>query len=126
VVTLPGYRDPDRPTELLDVPGDVQAAAIAAGLVPLARCVALTAALRHGRRGSAVHPWATRAQRLTAARVDRLAGHPVALPGHHTVLVFGVIPPAGDAALAMPIPPLPDRPPHRSRHRRHWSRSAAA
>jgi modification methylase len=119
VVTIPAYRDPDRPTELLDVPSDVQAAATAAGLVPLARCLALTAALH---RDGTVRAWATRAQRQTAAHIERLAGHPVTLPGHHTVLVFGIVPPARDAALAMPIPPLPDRP----RRRHYRSRSAAA
>ena len=116
VVTVAPYRHPDRPGEVLDLPSEVLSAGTAAGLVPLARCIALTAAL-HGRR---LRPWTTRTQRQSAARMQRSTGRPVALPAHHTALVFGVAPLAEDAALSLPIPPLP------SHSRRRCGRPAAA
>jgi hypothetical protein len=116
VVTVAPYRHPDRPGEVLDLPSQVLSAGIAAGLVPLARCIALTAALN----GRWVRPWTTRTQRRTAARMQRSTGHPVALPAHHTALVFGVVPLAEDAALSLPIPPLP------TQRRRRGGQTAAA
>jgi modification methylase len=53
VITTAPYRDPDQPTELLDVPARIMAATSAVGLVPLARCVALTGALYRDH----VRPW---------------------------------------------------------------------
>jgi hypothetical protein len=77
---------PSRPAELLDIRGQILTVAATIGLVPRARCVALTAAF-HGRR---IHPGTTRSQRHAVAGIHALTGHPVALTGHHTVLVFGV------------------------------------
>jgi hypothetical protein len=111
VVTTPPWRNPDRPVELLDVPGQILAAGIASGFAPAARCIALTAPLDDQHDRSRV----SREQRRALVRLQRLTGLSLALPVHHTALVFRADPHATDAAARLPIPPLPAR---RSRHHR--------
>jgi modification methylase len=111
VITCAPQRHPIR-HDLLDLPSQILVLGAAAGLAPIARCLALTSKVR-GRR---VFTRATLAQRRTATRIERAIGHPVALPAHHTALVFRVDPDAVDLALTHPIPPL--FPPPR-RHRTH-------
>jgi modification methylase len=114
VVTTPPWRDPDRVVELLDVPGQILSAGAATGFVPVARCIALTAPV-HTRRA---HLHGAPAQRRARGRLRRLTGHPVALPAHHTALVFRVDPAAADVTVRLPIPPLPLRPSRPGRHHR--------
>jgi hypothetical protein len=104
VVTTVPYRDPDQPTELLDVPGQIMEVASAVGLVPLARCVALTGALHRDH----VRPWHRRPGRPAAHRGGASRSHPATVPAHQTVLVFAVAP---TARLRQPQPPtLPSQP----------------
>ncbi|HWD00843.1 MAG TPA: DNA methyltransferase [Amycolatopsis sp.] len=93
VITSAPQRHPMR-HDLLDVPGRIAAVASAAGLVPVARCVALTATVRRGR----IYTRASLVQRRAAARSERVFGHPVALPAHHTALVLRAGPDAVDPA----------------------------
>lgn len=74
---------PQRHTDgtLVDLPSRLTAAAASAGLVPVERCVALTAAVNGGR----VITRASFAERKVAARTQ---GTPVALTAHHDVLAF--------------------------------------
>ena len=90
VITTAPYRDPDQPTELLDVPGQIIAAASAVGLMPLARCIALTGALHRDE----VRPWHRRPGCPAAHRSDTSRSHPATALVHQTVLVFGVAPTA--------------------------------
>jgi modification methylase len=71
---------------LLDTPVHVVDAGCAAGLVPVERCVALSAELR----GDRLLVRAPRAQRRAAARRERRLGKPVMAPAHHDVLIFHV------------------------------------
>jgi hypothetical protein len=116
VITCPPRRHPIR-RDLVDLPGQILTFGIAAGLAPIARCLALTADIR-GRR---IRIHSTLTHRRTVTRAEHAAGHPIALPAHHTVLVFHTDPDATDPVLAQPIPPL--RMP--SRHRTHAPRFAA-
>ncbi|MER6876555.1 DNA methylase, partial [Amycolatopsis sp. NPDC000673] len=98
------------------------AAATPAGLAPLARCTALTATVRRGR----THTRASLAQRRAAARAERVLGHPVALPAHHTALVLRADPDAADPVLNQSLPALPALPrPHRPWHRARRDSAAA-
>ncbi|MEV6904657.1 DNA methylase [Amycolatopsis sp. NPDC051372] len=90
VVVARPRRRPDG--ELVDLTTPLIADAIAAGLVPVERCVALTAELRDRRLVTR----ASLAERRAAARA-RAAGSRAALVAHHDVLVFGL---AHDAELA--------------------------
>lgn len=90
VVVARPRRHPDG--SLVDLTTPLIAAARAAGLAPVERCVALTAELRNGRLASR----ASLAERRAAARA-RAAGTPTALTAHHEVLVFQL---AHDAELA--------------------------
>lgn len=83
-------RHPDG--SLVDLTTPLIAAATAAGLAPVERCIALTAGLR----GSRLVTRASLAERRAAARA-RAAGAPTALTAHHEVLVFQL---AHDAELA--------------------------
>ncbi|MEC3974352.1 DNA methyltransferase [Amycolatopsis sp. H20-H5] len=113
VITCPPQRHPVR-HDLLDVPSQIAAAGSAAGLAPVARCLALTATVRRRR----AYTRATLAQRRAATRAERALGHPIALSAHHTVLVFRADPEAADPALTQPIPSLPaPHPPHRRARR---------
>jgi hypothetical protein len=100
VVTAVPYRDPDQPTELLDVPGQIMEVASAVGLVPLARCVALTGALHRDH----VRPWNRARNRHGAHRSGTSSRHSTAVTAHHTALVFGVAPSAAVLASASPSP----------------------
>ncbi len=88
--------------DVLDLPGQIVAAGSAAGLAPIARCQALTAAIRRGR----THTRATFAQRQVAARAECALGHPVTLPAHDTVLVFRADPDAETQYPAQAVSPL--------------------
>jgi len=77
---------------LADLTTPLIAAATAAGLAPVERCIALTAGLR----GSRLVTGASLAERRAAARA-RTAGTPTTLTVHHEVLVFQL---AHDAELA--------------------------
>lgn len=101
VITCAPQRHPTR-HHLLDLASHVVALGTAAGLAPVARCLALTA----GVRGQWVFTRASVAQRRATTRIAHATGHPVALPAHHTALVFRADPDAVDPALAQPIPPL--------------------
>lgn len=90
IVTRP-LRHPDG--ALVDLTTPLIAAAVAAGLAPVERCIALTAGLR----GSRLVTRASLAERRAAARA-RAAGAPTALTAHHEVLVFQL---AHDAELAV-------------------------
>jgi hypothetical protein len=68
---------------LLDTLGAVLTAARTAGLVPVARCVAMTGAVRDQR----VVTWAGLPERRRAARA-RNAGQPVTLHAHQDVLIL--------------------------------------
>lgn len=83
VVTCAPYRHPVR-HDLLDVPSQIIEIGSAAGLAPVARCLALTATTKRGR----TYTHAPLAQRRTAIRAERALEHSVALSAHHTVLVF--------------------------------------
>ncbi|MGP4112976.1 DNA methyltransferase [Streptomyces sp. 4N509B] len=90
---------------LLDAPGHIHRAAVAAHLAPVARCIALTVPIRNGRL--ILHP--TTAQRSAAARAERHTGQPVTLPAHHDVQIFHAPPAhAAEVAVSSPWPdPLP-------------------
>lgn len=107
VITFAPHRHPTR-HDLLDLPSQILTLASTAGLAPVARCLALTAAVR-GRR---VLTHATLAQRCATTRIAQATGHPVALPAHHTALIFRADPDAAEPALTRPIPPLPPLPRH--------------
>ena len=79
VVVAQPRRHPDG--ALVDLPTRLIAAAASAGLVPIERCVALTAALRGGR----LITRASFAERRAAARAP---GAPVALTAHREVVIF--------------------------------------
>ncbi|MFE0024129.1 DNA methyltransferase [Amycolatopsis sp. NPDC059021] len=95
VVTCAPARHPER-HDLLEVPARIAAA----GLAPIARCLALTARVRRRR----VYTHATLAQRRATTRAERALGHPIALPTHHTALVFRAEPDAAASAPALPNP----------------------
>ncbi|WP_370934622.1 DNA methyltransferase [Amycolatopsis sp. cg13] len=82
VVTRP-RRNPDG--ALVDLTTPIAAAATAAGLALVERCLALTAELR----GSRLLPRSSIADRRAASRTDA-AGEPTTLTAHHEVLVFGL------------------------------------
>ncbi|MFD8493344.1 DNA methyltransferase [Amycolatopsis sp. NPDC059657] len=105
VITIPPRRHPVRHT-MLDLPSELLALGAAAGLAPVARCVALTADLR----GARVRTRATLAEWRTATHMERLIGHPIALRAHHDVLVVRADPDALETAPAMPVPTVPTRP----------------
>ncbi|MFD2415003.1 DNA methyltransferase [Amycolatopsis pigmentata] len=110
VITCAPQRHPVR-HDVLDLPSRISAVGSTVGLAPVARCLALTAAVRRRR----VYTRATLAQRQAATRAQRALGHPIALPAHHTVVVFRADPEASDPALTELIPPRPAPPtPHRS------------
>ncbi|MEV6904618.1 DNA methyltransferase [Amycolatopsis sp. NPDC051372] len=90
VVVARPHRHPDG--ELADLTTQLVAGATAAGLVPVERCVALTAELR----GSRLVTRASLTERRSAARA-RSGGSRTALVAHHEVLVFEL---AHDAVLA--------------------------
>jgi hypothetical protein len=117
VVTCAPRRHPIR-HELLDLPGQILAVGAAAGLAPVARCVALTAKVC----GQQVFVHATRAQRRTATRIERALGHPITLAAHHTALVFRADSHAVEPALVQPIPRLSTPP---QRHRSHLAPAVA-
>jgi modification methylase len=71
VITVEPQRHPTR-FDLLDLPGQILTIGSAAGLAPIARCVALTADVQ-GRR---VSTHATLAQRRTASSIERATGYP--------------------------------------------------
>lgn len=119
VITCAPQRHPVR-HDLLDLPCRITAIGSAAGLAPVARCLALTAAVRRRR----AYTRATLAQRRTATRAERALGHPIGLPAHHTVLVFRADPEASDPALTQPIPALPAPP--RSHRSARGTRPASA
>ncbi|MCE7007068.1 site-specific DNA-methyltransferase [Kibdelosporangium philippinense] len=81
VVILRPHRSADG--TLLDLPTAVLDAAVAVGLTPLDRCVALIAGLR----GTRIAPRATSTERRAADRA-RAAGAPTALVAHHTALIL--------------------------------------
>lgn len=96
---------------LVDMPARLITAAASAGLVPVERCVALTAKLRGGR----IVTRASLAERRAAARAH---GAPVALTAHREVLVFQL---GHDAELAAAaanstVPDQPDVPRQRTHH----------
>lgn len=105
VITCAPHRHPNR-HDLLDLPGQVLTLANTVGLTPVARCLALTAAVR----GRHVRTHASLTQRRTVTRLEHATGHPIALPAHHTVLVFRVDPDAAESALVRSVPPLPELP----------------
>ncbi|MFC4003041.1 DNA methyltransferase [Prauserella oleivorans] len=80
IATAPIRRD----GELLDVCGPLQSAALACGLTPIERCVALTARLKHGR----VVTHASLPSRRQRTPTHGPSGHQICLPAHHDVLVF--------------------------------------
>lgn len=90
---------PRRHGALVDLTTKLIAAAMSAGLVPVERCIALTAGLR----GSRLITRASLAERRVAARA-RASGTPIALTTHHEVLVFQVAQDAELAAAAANIP----------------------
>lgn len=90
VVVARPRRHPDR--SLADLTTRLIAAGASAGLVPVERCVALTAGLR----GNRLITRASFAERRAAA-CARAEGPPIALTAHHEVLVFQL---AHDAELA--------------------------
>jgi hypothetical protein len=73
----------DRDGMLLDTLGAVLTAARTAGLVPVARCVAVTGAVRDER----VVTWAGLLERRRAARAHK-AGQPITLRAHQDVLIL--------------------------------------
>lgn len=115
VITCAPHRHPTR-HDLLDLPSQILTIGNAAGVAPVARCHALTAAVR----GPRVRTHATLTQRRAIARTERAIGHPIALPAHHTALVFRADPDTAEAALTRPSPPLSIPP------RRRASRSSDA
>lgn len=80
VTTRPRYRHGRR----TDRPGHILAAGLAAGLIPVERCVALTAKVR----GDQVNTRASLAHRRAAANAEHATGRPGILPAHHNVHVF--------------------------------------
>lgn len=86
--------------QLLPPPGDLGERGRAVGLIPVERCVALTAELR----GSQLVVRSSVAQRRAAARQERAARQPIMLPAHHDVLVFQFPPPAVATAVRRPAP----------------------
>ncbi|SEP54530.1 DNA methylase [Amycolatopsis saalfeldensis] len=117
IITCTPLRHPAR-HDLLDVPGQIALVGGAAGLAPVARCLALTATVKRGRTFTR----ATLAERRAAGRAERVLGHPVALSAHQTVLVFRADPDGAESALALPVPPRLVSP----RVRRHGARPAGA
>jgi modification methylase len=110
VITCAPQRHPTR-HDLVDLPGLILTLAAAVGLAPIARCLVLTAKVSGARV-------LTRAQRRIATRIERAAGHPIALSAHHTALVFRADPDTAAPAGAHPIPPH-STPPRRHRARMH-------
>lgn len=90
--------------ELVDLPSRLLVAGADLGLVPVERCVALSAAIRGGRLVS----HAGLAARRAAARQQRATGHPVCLTAHRDVLVWRM-PPAADAVNAVAATALSPR-----------------
>jgi hypothetical protein len=72
-----------RPDDLIDLPGQFLAAATAAGLEPVERCVALLAGVRDDQLIHRASMFA-----ILAARRARTAGIPVAWIAHEDVLVL--------------------------------------
>jgi hypothetical protein len=98
VVIARPLRYPDR--SLVDLTSPLIAAATAAGLAPVERCIALTAGLR----GSRLVTRVSLAERRAAARA-RAAGAPTALTAHLEVLVFQL---AHDAELVAATAAVPN------------------
>lgn len=123
IVTCSPHRHPVL-HELLDVPGQIAAIGTAVGLAPVARCLALTATVRRGN----TYTRATFAQRRAVRRAERTLGHPIALPAHHTVLVFQADPEAVDPAMTESIwpSPAPLKLPRRTRRSRRTLADSAA
>jgi SAM-dependent methyltransferase len=71
------------PDDLIDLPGELFAAALSAGLEPVERCVALLAAVRDGQLIHRANMFG-----LMAARKARADGIPVALVAHEDVYVL--------------------------------------
>jgi modification methylase len=91
---------------LLDAPGHIHRAALAARLAPVARCIALTVPIRNGRL--VLKP--TTAQRSAVARAERHTGQPIAMSAHHDVQIFHAD--AADVAyVAAGLPALAPLPP---------------
>lgn len=111
VITTVPHRHPRR-HDLIDLAGPLLASATKVGLVPVARCLALTARLR-GRRVI------TRTQRRSATQLRQTTGVRSTLPAHHTALVFRVDPDIADTAHTLPVMPQTNHPrhPHRARTR---------
>ncbi|NBH04538.1 DNA methyltransferase [Amycolatopsis sp. SID8362] len=117
VIVARPRRRPD--STLTDLATPLIAAATAAGLAPVERCVALTAGLR----GSRLVTRAPLPARRAAARA-RAAGAPTALPAHHEVLVFGLAHDVELAAAAASGVPLPTRPEVNDTVHAGWGRAA--
>jgi hypothetical protein len=92
---------------LLDAPGHIHRAALAARLAPIARCIALTVPIRGGRL--VLKP--TSAQRSAVARAERHTGQPIAMSAHHDVQIFHAPPAADVAYVAAGLPALAPLPP---------------
>ncbi|MGH3867837.1 MAG: DNA methyltransferase [Pseudonocardiaceae bacterium] len=92
---------------LQDLPSAVLAAGHLSGLIPLQRCVALTAPPRGTRLASRAS-----AQRQPTARTAG-ASIPISLATHHDVLVFGAPKPTEQHANALDTPTLATPPPIR-------------
>lgn len=90
----------------LDRPGRILAAGQATGLIPLERCVALTARLR----GDRLITRASFARRRAAARDEQATGRPGILPAHHDVHVFRTPRDLADAPVASRTPHRGPRP----------------
>lgn len=71
------------PDDLIDLPGELFTAAVAAGLDPVERCVAMLAAVRDGRLIHRANMFG-----LMAVRRARTAGIPVSLIAHEDVYVL--------------------------------------
>lgn len=86
--------------ELVDLTTYMIGAGTAAGLVPVERCVALTAEIR----GTSVKTRASFAERQ-AATASRAAGQPVMLAAHYEVIVYKAARDAGNSAAVAAAPP---------------------
>jgi modification methylase len=100
---------------LLDLSTAALAAAQAAGLVPVQRCIALLAPVT----GERLTIRASLAHRRATARHQHVTGHPIALAAHLTVLAFTPAQPAPGQTTAGQPPTTPSasparRPPRRS------------
>lgn len=84
IITVAPHRNRTPPHALFDLPGQILTVALACGLTPRTRCLALTTASRTG------HPHRTRSRPQQRARTRR--GQPsnrgMPPPAHHTILIF--------------------------------------